>query len=89
MLACEREGLKAVVVGGGVSANSKLRMLLREEADQRGLKLFIPPFALTTDNAAMIARLGFSLYKRGIRSDFRMMAYPNLNIGGNGHEPFA
>lgn len=86
ILACEREGIKTVVVGGGVSANSKLRALLGEEASQRGLKLFIPPFALTTDNAAMIARLGYSLYQKGARSDFRMAVYPNLTIGGNGYE---
>ncbi len=89
LLACEQERLKAIVVGGGVSANSRLRALLGEEADQRGIKLFIPPFALTADNAAMIARRGLSLYKNGARSDFRMAAYPNLKIGGNGHESFS
>lgn len=80
--ACE-EDVKSIVVGGGVSANSRLRELLASEAKAYGIELFIPPFSLTTDNAAMIARLGYSLFKRGKRSNFNMMANPSLTIGGS------
>ncbi len=82
VLACEEEKIKAVVVGGGVSANSRLRQLLAEETQMREIKLFLPPFELTTDNAAMIARLGYALFKKGKRSDFQMVADPSLKIGG-------
>jgi N6-L-threonylcarbamoyladenine synthase len=81
--ATREENVKSVVVGGGVSANSRLRELLASEANLHGIQLFIPPFSMTTDNAAMIARLGYSLFKQGKRSDFEMMANPSLTIGGN------
>lgn len=82
ILACEEENIKSVVIGGGVSANSRLRALLSEAARIRGFELYLPPFELTTDNAAMIARLGYSLYKKGKRSNFNMEADPSLKIGG-------
>ena len=82
LLACEEEGIKNVTVGGGVSANSRLRDLLTEEARKRSIHLFLPPFELTTDNAAMIARLGYSMFRNGRRSDFQMVADPSLTIGG-------
>ena len=82
VLASEVEGIKNIVVGGGVSANSRLRELLTEQANRNGLKLFLPSFELTTDNAAMIARLGYSLFRRGTRSGFDMIADPSLKIGG-------
>ena len=86
MQACVAEGVPCVVVGGGVSANSRLRQLLARESRARGIRFFIPPFQLTTDNAAMVARLGYLLYKTGTRSDFGMIADPSLKIGAsNGH----
>ena len=86
--AAREEMVKSIVVGGGVSANSKLRELLASEAKAYGMELLMPPFSLTTDNAAMIARLGYTLFKRGRRSDFDMMADPSLTIGGNGNGIF-
>lgn len=81
MLACQREKMKNIVVGGGVSANSRLRQLLKEECEKNGIKLYLPPFELTTDNAAMIARLGYSLFQKGKRSEYQMTADPGLKIG--------
>ncbi len=81
ILASKTENIKNIVVGGGVSANSRLRKRLAEEAQQNGMKLLIPAFELTTDNAAMIARLGYSLYKKGKTSSYQMMADPSLRIG--------
>jgi N6-L-threonylcarbamoyladenine synthase len=93
------EHLKAIVVGGGVSANSRLRERLNSEAKVYGFDLFIPPLWLTTDNAAMIACLGYSMFREGKRSHFSatkiggpaanfggdMVADPSLTIGdGNG-----
>ena len=83
LLACRTEGIRCVVVGGGVSANSRLRALLTEEASLRGIKVLLPPPELTTDNAAMVARLGYSLFCKGIRSDFRVSADPSLKIGNS------
>ncbi len=81
LLACQAEKMKNIVVGGGVSANSRLRSLLNQEAAIQGIKVFIPAFALTTDNAVMIARLGYSMYQKKKQSNYQMLAEPSLKIG--------
>ena len=52
-LAVDRSGCRAIAVGGGVAANTLLRESLESLAGRRGLRLFIPPRSLCTDNAAM------------------------------------
>lgn len=79
--ACRFKKVKDVVVGGGVSANSRLRSLLAEEAGLYGIRVWFPPLSLTVDNAAMIARRGWELYRRGKRSEWKISAKPNLRIG--------
>ena len=49
--ALEREGLERLAIGGGVAANSELR----EAIAGLGVRAWIPPVELCTDNAAMIA----------------------------------
>jgi N6-L-threonylcarbamoyladenine synthase len=51
----EREGLKRLTIGGGVAANSQLRARIQELCDSLGVRLWVPPPELCTDNAAMIA----------------------------------
>jgi N6-L-threonylcarbamoyladenine synthase len=51
--ALEQSGLKTLCVGGGVAANAALRQRLEAEAARRGVKLYIPPLRLCTDNAVM------------------------------------
>jgi N6-L-threonylcarbamoyladenine synthase len=58
LAALRQEGLSALAVVGGVSANSRLRALLTERAAQAGIRLALPPMRYCTDNAAMIARVG-------------------------------
>jgi N6-L-threonylcarbamoyladenine synthase len=53
--ALEREGLERLAIGGGVAANSELRVRMTEVCEARGALLWAPPLALCTDNAAMIA----------------------------------
>jgi len=69
--AVRHTGLTTVVAGGGVAANSYLRRRLGEEA---GLQVIFPSLALCTDNAAMIAGLGFRQLERGERSDLGLNA---------------
>lgn len=63
-LAMEQTGLKQVALAGGVSANSGLRSALENLGKQKGWKVFIPPFAFCTDNAAMIAMTGHFKFLR-------------------------
>lgn len=51
-------GIHALAVVGGVSANSRLRALLKDRAAVEGVNLSIPPLTYCTDNAAMIAAAG-------------------------------
>jgi N6-L-threonylcarbamoyladenine synthase len=49
---------RLVTVSGGVAANTLLRRRMVELGERSGLEVVVPPLALTTDNAAMIARSG-------------------------------
>ncbi len=53
-----RLNLKAVVLSGGVSANSELRERILNKASEEGIRVFLPSVELCTDNAAMIAAAG-------------------------------
>jgi len=63
--ASQLTGIMEVGIAGGVSANSGLRKGLEREGAKRGWNLFVPPFAFTTDNAAMIGITGYYKYLRG------------------------
>ena len=57
--AAEELAAERVALGGGVAANGPLRDALGEAGAQRGFDVFAPPIPLCTDNAAMIAGLGY------------------------------
>ena len=58
-------GITEIGVAGGVSANTGLRNALRIESEKHKWNLFIPEFAFTTDNAAMIGITGYYKYMKG------------------------
>ena len=58
-------GVKEMAVAGGVSANSGLRNALIDLGRRHRWKVHIPPFAYTTDNAAMVAQAGYYKYLKG------------------------
>ncbi len=62
--AVEQTGIKEIAVAGGVSANSGLRDVLKVYSEQKKLKLHIPDFGYTTDNAGMIAGIAYQKYLR-------------------------
>ncbi len=62
--AIDDTGIKTVVAGGGVAANSRLRQLLAERTD---IKCIFPPLKLCGDNGAMIAGVAYQMLKRGDR----------------------
>jgi N6-L-threonylcarbamoyladenine synthase len=64
--ACEIHEVGTVVVGGGFSANSRLRSLAAERFEAAGVELRIPPIRYCTDNGAMIAALGSAVVAAGV-----------------------
>ncbi len=62
--ATEQTGIKNIAVSGGVSANSYLQHQLRLTAEIKHWHLYIPQLSYTTDNAAMIAIIGYYKYKK-------------------------
>jgi len=58
-LAVQKTGIKQVAIAGGVSANSGIREALLKAETDLGWECFIPKFAYTTDNAAMIGIAGY------------------------------
>ena len=73
-LALERYPGTALVVAGGVAANSHLRKRLGEVAEKYKVKTFIPPLSLCGDNAAMIAAAGYYEYECGVLADSSLNA---------------
>ena len=78
--AAQDKGVRTIVLGGGVVANTRLRALMGERAKEHGLDLLIPPPELCTDNAAMIACAGYHRLARGERTGFEVGANPSLPL---------
>ena len=72
LAAVERSGVSNVVVGGGVAANSALRTALQASCRRSGLNLYLTPLPYCTDNAAMIAALGYHLLRCGRTADLTL-----------------
>jgi N6-L-threonylcarbamoyladenine synthase len=66
VLACRENGIKDVLLGGGVAANSRLRELTGQRCASAGITLHVPPLDLCTDNGAMVATLGAQLAMAGV-----------------------
>jgi N6-L-threonylcarbamoyladenine synthase len=65
--AAKQTGIKSIAIAGGVSANSGLRESLQQTGINNDWKIFIPKFEYSTDNAAMIAIVGYYKY---LKNDF-------------------
>lgn len=78
--AAEWFGARSVGIAGGVSANSRLRADLVTRGQERGLPVFLPSLALSTDNAAMIAAAGLRRYRAGVRGEMDLNAEASLPL---------
>jgi N6-L-threonylcarbamoyladenine synthase len=74
--ACARTGAPRIAVGGGVACNSRLREKMKARASAAGVECWFPPPRFCTDNAAMIAGLGYHLLRAGRVSDLSLDAVP-------------
>ena len=65
VLACRENGVKHLLIGGGVAANSRLREMAAQRCEAAGIELRVPRPGLCTDNGAMVAALGSRLVAAG------------------------
>lgn len=79
-IAAKKYKVKQVILAGGVSANSYLRELMKQEIEPLGIEVVVPPIWCTTDNAAMIAKLGERLYERKLFAPLSISSDPNWKI---------
>ena len=73
-------GIDQVALAGGVSANTGLRAAFEEHAKRYGWKIFIPKFAYTTDNAAMVAMNGYFSYMEGRRAGLDAVPFARVTM---------
>ena len=74
--ASDETGIDRILVGGGVACNARLREAFAERATAKGRTVHFPPPAHCTDNAVMIAALGWEHLKAGDRADLALDAAP-------------
>jgi N6-L-threonylcarbamoyladenine synthase len=72
--ALKTHNVRTLVIGGGVSANSRFREMIRRESISGDFRAYFPPLELCSDNASMVAGLAYRLYKKGIRSSLDITA---------------
>ena len=74
--AAEQEPIRAVIVSGGVAANSGLR----QQFQSIQYPVYLPSLELSTDNAAMIAAAAYPRLKRGEESGMNLSVKPGLTL---------
>ena len=76
--ACQRTGVRQIVVGGGVASNRRLRARFAEAAEANKVRVVFPPPALCVDNGAMIAGVAYPLLQKGRVAALSLSSDPNL-----------
>lgn len=74
-------GVGYVSAVGGVASNAYIRSQLRKRAASSGLKTLLPPAALCTDNAAIVAATGYLHFRAGRTSDSSLSPYSTRSYG--------
>lgn len=72
--------VNSVVLSGGVAANTPLRNQFQKKLSQKDIPVYYPELKLCTDNAAMIAAVGYFQYEKGDFADLSLNAKPSLKL---------
>jgi N6-L-threonylcarbamoyladenine synthase len=78
--AVRRLELPDLIIVGGVARNTMVRKRLTEAAVKEGFEVHFPPPFLCTDNAAMIATLGYRQRNRAVRHPLDINAYSTKTL---------
>src|SRR5208282_4839941 len=73
--AARGQGIKRVVVGGGVASNNRLRDMLVRRCAAEDISVFFPSPGFCTDNGAMVAATAYFYAGRGLFSALDMRAF--------------
>ena len=80
LAAADECGSKKIVLAGGVSANSRLRRVMKEQCDKKGIDLYMPELKFCGDNAAMVGSQGYYEYISGKRAGLELNAAATMPI---------
>jgi N6-L-threonylcarbamoyladenine synthase len=80
MMGAAECGVETILVSGGVAANSQLRATFEERARAKGLRVYFPDRALSTDNAAMIAAAAYAGFREGKFADVTLNAKASMPL---------
>jgi len=78
--AAVQEGVRTVVIGGGVAANRELRSRVTDLARAHDIRAVLPELASCTDNAAMIAYAGLVRLRAGERDGWDLIATSSTSL---------
>ncbi len=78
--AAKQTGISEITIGGGVSANSGLQNAMKIEAQKRHWNIYIPKFAFTMDNAAMIAITGYYKFQKNQFAEQDVIPFARMSI---------
>ena len=78
--AVEQYGAQTIIMGGGVSANKKIRNDFTKLAEDLNIEFLVPEISASTDNAFMIALAGYINIKAGKKPESEFRAKGNLSL---------
>ncbi len=78
--AVEQYGAQTIIMGGGVSANKKIRSDFAKLAEDLNVEFLVPEISASTDNAFMIALAGYLNIKSGKKPESEFKAKGNLSL---------
>ncbi|MDP3694632.1 MAG: tRNA (adenosine(37)-N6)-threonylcarbamoyltransferase complex transferase subunit TsaD [Desulfocapsaceae bacterium] len=80
LLAARRHNVQTVVMGGGVSANPRLREAMSCRCQLEGKAFFVPRPSFCTDNGAMIAMAGFYYSRESAPGSYEQDVYSRSQL---------
>ncbi len=81
LMASKKLNVNTIVLGGGVSANPRIREVMVLRCREEKKKLFLPRPSFCTDNGAMIALAGYFQFHKKDRSSYDSDVYSRSTLG--------